>query len=188
MNISYQPVNGTQVAIITDIENASFTAAEWQGFADMICQRFEQMLPTVAIVSVTYDVLKRIIENRSGNGYLAHKIVGRLWEMGVKKIDYLPVTAQPQIIEKLNKQAVEKPVEKPAEKPIKARDYCINGGRGGTCKPICQIDGDGKVIREFPSIAAAAAYYGLNKTSLAQCCRGQYKTCGGRLWRYKEAQ
>lgn len=37
MNISYQPINGTQVAIITDIENASFTAAEWQGFADMIC-------------------------------------------------------------------------------------------------------------------------------------------------------
>lgn len=144
------------------------------------------MLPTVAIVSVKYDVLKRIIENRSGNGYLAHKIVGRLWEMGVKKIDYLPVTAQPQIIEKPIKQAVEKPVEKPAEKPIKARDYCINGGRPN-CKPVYQLDGNGNVIHEFPSVKAAAEYYGLNKDGLSACCRGKIKTCGGRIWKYKEA-
>lgn len=96
------------------------------------------------------------------------------------------MAAQPQIEEKPIKQAVEKPVEKPAEKPTKARDYCINGGRPN-CKPVYQLDGNGNVIHEFPSVKAAAEYYRLNKDGLSACCRGKIKTCGGRIWRYKEA-
>lgn len=185
MNISYQVVNGTQVAIITDLENAVLTTSEWQGFLEMICQRFEQMLPTVAIVSVDYDILRRIIATKSGDSYLAHKIVGRLWEMGIKKIDYLPAAAQPNFQGNVAEQTEKKPVSITPEKPKRVKDYCINGGRPN-CKPVYQLDGDGNVIREFPSCKAAAEYYGLDKDGLSQCCRGVIKTCGGRLWIYKE--
>ena len=85
MVVDYKIVNGTQVAVISDIENANLTAEQWKQFADMIVQRYEEMLPTVTILGVDYSVLKRIIENKCKDAFLAHVIVGRLWEMGVKK-------------------------------------------------------------------------------------------------------
>jgi hypothetical protein len=181
MTVDYKSVNGTQVAVICDIENAELSLDEWKKFGDMVCKRYEDMLPTVTILGVDYPVLKRIIESRTKDTLLAHVITGRLWEMGVKKIEYLPASAQPQIA----KKPVESPA--PAEKVSKVRDYCINGGRGFNCKTVYQLDGNGNIIREFPSVKAAAAYYSLSKDALSQCLRGKTKTCGGRIWRYKEA-
>ena len=52
MTVDYKYVNGTQVAVICDLENANLTAEEWKQFGNMIIQRFEDMLPTVTIVGV----------------------------------------------------------------------------------------------------------------------------------------
>ena len=183
MTIDYKMVNGTQVAVICDIENADLTKDEWKKFGNMIIQRFEDMLPTVTIVGVDYHVLRRIIENRSGDAILAHAICGRLWEMGVNKIEYLPVSAQPQEEDK----PIPKPAEKTAENMAKPKDYCVNGGRGYGCKVVQQLDGEGNVIREFPSAAAAARYYKISYEAIRMCCYGKCKTSGGRIWRYKEA-
>lgn len=181
MTIDYKTVNGTEVAIICDLENAEMTEGEWKSFFKYVSNRFEKMLPTITILGVDYDVIKKVIANRCKDWVLAGAIVGRLWEMGVKKINYLPVSTP--------KQTEDKPVEKPKPKvdrrTSKVKDYCINGGRTN-CKPVYQLDGGGNVIREFPSCKAAADYYGLSKDGLSQCCRGEIKTCGGRLWIYKE--
>lgn len=183
MNVTYQVVNGTQVAIICDIENANLTAAEWRQFGEMIVQRFEDMLPTVTILGVDYAVLKRIIENKCKDAFLAHTIVGRLYEMGVKKIDYLPVSAQPQFVYK----PIEKPKQEAAKSSSRVRDFCVNGGRGYGSKVVQQLNEDGDVIREFPSAAAAARYYNISYEALRMCCYGKCRTSGGRFWRYKEA-
>lgn len=183
MVVDYKNVNGTQVAVISDIENANLTGAQWKQFADMIVQRYEEMLPTVTILGVDYPVLKRIIESKCKDTFLAHIIVGRLWEMGVKKIDYLPISAQPNMAEKADK----KEVKKPTDKTTKARDYCVNGGRGYGSKVVQQLDGNGTVIREFPSAISAARYYSISYEGIRMCCYGKCKTSGGRIWRYKEA-
>lgn len=181
MTIDYKKVNGTEVAIICDLENAQMTVGEWKSFFNYVNQRFEEMLPTITILSVDYAVIKKIIARRCKDVNLAGAIVGRLWEMGVKKIDYLPISVPKQVENKPT------PKSKADMRTPKVRDYCENGGRGGTCKPVLQLNEKGNVIREFPSVRAAADYYGLNRTSLSQCCRGQYRTCGGRLWKFKEA-
>lgn len=185
MVVDYKIVNGTQVAVISDIENANLTAEQWKQFADMIVQRYEEMLPTVTILGVDYSVLKRIIENKCKDAFLAHVIVGRLWEMGVKKIDYLPISAQPNLA--VNADKKEKSVGTPAERTSKARDYCINGGRGYGSKVVQQLDGNGAVVREFPSASAAARYYNISYEGIRMCCYGKCKTSGGRIWKYKEA-
>lgn len=183
MTIDYKYVNGTQVAVICDLENANLTAEEWKQFGNMVIQRFEDMLPTVTIVGVNYAVLKRIIENKCKDAFFAHTIVGRLWEMGVKRIEYLPVSAQTQYMDK--------PAEKAEQETIKSssrtRDCCVNGGRGYGSKVVQQLNENGDVIREFPSAAAAARYYNISYEALRMCCYGKCRTSGGRFWRYKEA-
>lgn len=189
MTIDYKIVNGTQVAVICDIENANLTKDEWKKFGDLVVQRFENMLPTVTIVGVDYHVLRRIIESRSGDALLAHAICGRLWEMGINKIGYLPASAQPQERgqDKLNK-ATTKELDKTTSKPrTKIRDYVVNGGRGNCGKPVEQLDGDGQVIRVFCTAAEAGRYYSINPALIRDCCNGKWRTAGGRIWRYKEA-
>ena len=183
MTFDYKYVNGTQVAVICDLENANLTAEEWKQFGNMIIQRFEDMLPTVTIVGVEHHVLKRIIENKCKDALLAHAIVGRLWEMGVKKIDYLPTSAQPQTVDK----PVEKIKQEAAKGNSRVKDFCVNGGRGYGSKVVQQLNEDGDVIREFPSAAAAARYYNISYEALRMCCYGKCRTSGGRFWRYKEA-
>ena len=183
MTVDYKMVNGTEVAVICDIENANFTAGEWERFGNMIMQRFEDMLPTVTILGVDYYTFRRIIEKGCKSSLLAQAIVGRLWEMGVQKILYLPATAQPSTQQApLGEQKQQKPLQK-----SKAKDYVINGGRGYRGKPVEQLGGDGEVIREFRNAVEAGRYYGTDATTIRECCNGKCRTAGGRIWRYKEA-
>ncbi len=190
MTIDYKIVNSTQVAVICDIENAELSKDEWKEFCDMIIKRFEDMLPTVTIVGVDYHVLRRIIENRSGDALLAHAICGRLWEMGIKKIEYLPASAQQlqkSVQETPNNNTLQKPDNAKTKQKTKIRDYVVNGGRGNCGKPVEQLDGDGKVIRVFCTAAEAGRYYSINPSLIRDCCKGKWRTAGGRIWRYKEA-
>tara|TARA_R110002072_G_scaffold7503_2_gene40974 strand:+ start:769053 stop:769706 length:654 start_codon:yes stop_codon:yes gene_type:complete len=53
-------------------------------------------------------------------------------------------------------------------------------------KMVVQMDLDGNIIAEFKSVAEAANPSGANKSSIAKCCRNEYKSASGFKWKYKE--
>lgn len=54
-------------------------------------------------------------------------------------------------------------------------------------KVVIQYDMYGNKLKEFPSITDAAEFVGLTNTSgIAKCCKGERRSAGGYLWRYKE--
>ena len=64
----------------------------------------------------------------------------------------------------------------------------LKGKFGKECpnsKTVLQIKAE-KVISEFGSTREAARKTGLCQTSIASCCRGVYKQCGGYQWIYKD--
>lgn len=52
-------------------------------------------------------------------------------------------------------------------------------------KEVFQFSVDGKFINNFGSVAKAARETGVNKSSIAKCCRGEYKSAGVYLWAYQ---
>lgn len=65
----------------------------------------------------------------------------------------------------------------------------INGlGKFGSLHPrhktVLQIQ-DGKVVAEFGGVREAARKTSIHFNSIAQCCRGEYKSAGGYVWKYK---
>lgn len=66
----------------------------------------------------------------------------------------------------------------PLRKPIKGKK-----GRAG--KRVIQFNLQDEYIQEFETVAQAAKISGLNRSSIARCCRGEQKSCGGYKWKYK---
>lgn len=61
----------------------------------------------------------------------------------------------------------------------------IAGQRGRTGKKVQQIKvQSGEIIAVFDSVSSASQNCGINKTSIAKCCRGEQKTAGGFFWKY----
>lgn len=55
--------------------------------------------------------------------------------------------------------------------------------------PVVQMDMEGNVIAQYPSVQAAIDNSGVPKSSIQKALRGEYKSAGGCLWRYdKEAK
>lgn len=63
-------------------------------------------------------------------------------------------------------------------------DYKTEPYKNGNV-PVLQFSLTGEFIREFPSIKAAKELYTTNK-NIPACCRGQRKTSGGYIWKYKD--
>lgn len=64
----------------------------------------------------------------------------------------------------------------------------LKGKFGKNCpnsKTVLQIKA-GKIISEFGGTREASRKTGLCQTSIASCCRGIYKQCGGYQWVYKD--
>lgn len=66
----------------------------------------------------------------------------------------------------------------------------MNGlGKFGELHPrhkiVLQIQ-DGQVVAEFGGVRDAARKTGIHFNSIAQCCRGEYKSAGGFQWKYKK--
>ena len=53
-------------------------------------------------------------------------------------------------------------------------------------KPILQFSKDGEFIAEYPSIMEASRQTGCNNSHIGSCCKGERKSCGGYIWKYKE--
>lgn len=52
-------------------------------------------------------------------------------------------------------------------------------------KKVIQMDLEDNVIAEFKSVAEAANSSGANNSSIAKCCRNEYKSAYGFKWKYK---
>ena len=52
-------------------------------------------------------------------------------------------------------------------------------------KPIIQIDLEGNIINQYPSIKEAARYNNLFHSNISKVLLGKNKTCGGYIWKYK---
>ena len=53
-------------------------------------------------------------------------------------------------------------------------------------KPILQFSKDGEFIAEYPSIKEAEKQTGCYQGNVCNCCKGNRKSAGGFIWRYKE--
>ena len=56
---------------------------------------------------------------------------------------------------------------------------------GKTSKKVLQFTLNGEFIREWPSTAECGRN-GFDSSYVAACCRGEYKSAYGYIWRYKE--
>ena len=53
-------------------------------------------------------------------------------------------------------------------------------------KPVLQYSKTREFIAEYPSIGEAYRQTGYSQSSICKCCKGERKSCGGFIWRYKE--
>lgn len=51
-------------------------------------------------------------------------------------------------------------------------------------KTIIQYDLNNNFIKQWPSMKEAERHLGIASSSICHCCKGDYKTAGGYLWRY----
>ena len=51
---------------------------------------------------------------------------------------------------------------------------------------ILQFSKNGEFIAEYPSIHEAERQTGCNNSHICECCKGERKSAGGFIWRYKE--
>ena len=53
-------------------------------------------------------------------------------------------------------------------------------------KPVLQFSKNGELIAEYPSEMEACKHTGCDNSSISKCCKGEYKSAGGFIWKYKE--
>lgn len=70
-----------------------------------------------------------------------------------------------------------KPSEESKQKTSKSMG--ING--------ILQYSKTGEFIAEYPSLMEAERNTGCHNQNICKCCKGTRKSCGGFIWKYKEA-
>lgn len=51
-------------------------------------------------------------------------------------------------------------------------------------KPVLQLAKDGKIVAEYPSTHEAERQTGIDSRHISKCCKGEYKTSGGYVWKY----
>ncbi|OEY71958.1 NUMOD1 domain-containing DNA-binding protein [Salegentibacter salarius] len=52
-------------------------------------------------------------------------------------------------------------------------------------KQVFLFNKDGEFLASFKSVAEASKKTKINKTSIAKCCRGEYKSAGNYYWEYE---
>ena len=60
------------------------------------------------------------------------------------------------------------------------------GGENILSKPIVQYDLEGNFIKKWPSAHEIHEIYGCDRSSIARCCRGEYKQLIGFVWFYED--
>ncbi|MCC8361011.1 NUMOD1 domain-containing DNA-binding protein [Salinimicrobium sediminilitoris] len=52
-------------------------------------------------------------------------------------------------------------------------------------KSVYQFSKEGKYLKSYKSVAEASRLTGINKSSIAKCCRGEFSVAGNFRWEYK---
>lgn len=76
------------------------------------------------------------------------------------------------------------PLKNTSEKKSKARignHYRLGKGT----KPILQYTKEGEFIKEWVSGIEASKVLGISRGHITECCKGELKSAGGFVWRYK---
>jgi len=68
---------------------------------------------------------------------------------------------------------------------VKSYYSSVRDGSSKICRPVLQFDKSGEFIREFATMKKAEVITSINVGSICRCCRGQGKSAGGFIWRYK---
>ncbi len=67
----------------------------------------------------------------------------------------------------------------------KEKIAAANKGKDRKQKAVYQIDKNtGEIIKKWNYIAEAAKILGICSTSIVKCCRGNFNTAGGFIWKY----
>lgn len=53
-------------------------------------------------------------------------------------------------------------------------------------KPIIQLDLENNLIKEWDSMRNASRNLNINISNISRCCKGEFKTAGGYIWKYKK--
>lgn len=53
-------------------------------------------------------------------------------------------------------------------------------------KQVLQFSKEGEFIAEYPSLVEAERHTGCNNCGICKCCRGERKSAGGFIWKYKK--
>ena len=60
-------------------------------------------------------------------------------------------------------------------------------GREKCSRPIVQVDSNGSVIAQYPSVSEASRCIGIKRQSIRDVCKGKYSQWNGTYWRYANA-
>ena len=63
----------------------------------------------------------------------------------------------------------------------------LKGSTNAPTKPVLQFSKSGDFIAEYPSLHEASRQTGCNLGHICSCCRGERKSTGGFIWRYKKS-
>lgn len=89
--------------------------------------------------------------------------------------------------ERMNAEKERIRAERVARK-ARERENAASKPRCSSCKAIIQMDDEGTVIREFPSISAAEKEIGISSKSIRDAANGVQKHAGGYRWRFKDKE
>jgi len=60
-----------------------------------------------------------------------------------------------------------------------------NGETTRRCKSVLQYDLDNNFIKEYYSLKTAEIATGVRNGNISHCCKGNYKSSGGFIWKFK---
>ena len=73
-----------------------------------------------------------------------------------------------------------------SEEHKKRMSASMTGNHNSPTKPVLQYSKTGEFIAEYQSIREAERQTGCKSESVCRCCKGNRKSAGGFIWRYKE--
>lgn len=79
-----------------------------------------------------------------------------------------------------------KPRPESSRKKMSLTRSTMVGSKNPKSKPLFQLTLSGILVNEWASVSTVHRELGFDISSIAKCCRGEKKTCGGFLWQYKK--
>lgn len=119
------------------------------------------------------------------NGHIEDKLIHKLVYMIFNNINQIPDN---MVIDHINGNKLDNNLSNlrllSLSENMQAAFYTQKTNK--SCKVVFQYDLDGRFIAEFPSTKEAARQLNLDSSTISKVCRGQNKTHGGFIFKYKD--